>query len=110
MDSEFPHSDSFTREPPHNENKEPASVLEQVRELLFGEAHRTTAQTLRTLEDKIAAMTATMEARFSELEKRLQDARDEIQHGHSASIDEIGGAIAELGAKIREVSTRRVAS
>ena len=86
-----------------------AGVIDQVRELLFGETKRTTEQNLKALEDKVDALTAHMNARFSELESQLAEAKREAERSQASAIDDIGAAIAQLGANIRNMSGVRKA-
>src|SRR5947209_18501946 len=58
-----------------------AAVIEQVRELLFGDHRRATEGTMKGLEDRLAALTATLEARFSDLERRLHERSEERRVG-----------------------------
>jgi len=84
-----------------------SEALEQVRELLFGAAKRGTEQHLRDLDCKIEAVREEILARLAELESRLLDLGRETEHNHAASIDAIGGAIAQLGATVQNMSLRR---
>ncbi len=77
--------------------------IEQVRELLFGEAKRTTEQNFHALDEKLEAMRADFLARFAALESRLVDLSRETEHNQSASIDAIGSAIAQLGAHLYKI-------
>ncbi len=86
-----------------------AGVIEQVRELLFGEAKRTTEQGLKALEDRLEALSATMNARFAEIESRMAANQSEAEHSQAGAIDDIGAAIAQLGANIRNMSGARKA-
>ena len=81
--------------------------IEQVRELLFGEAKRTTEQNFQALDEKLGAMQADFLARFAALESRLVDLSRETEHNQAASIDAIGSAIAQLGANVQNLSVRR---
>jgi hypothetical protein len=81
--------------------------IEQVRELLFGEARRTTEQNLQALDEKLEAMRADFLARFAALEGRLIDLSRETEQNQEASIDAIGSAIAQLGATVQNLSLRR---
>jgi hypothetical protein len=85
-----------------------AGVIDQVRELLFGETKRTTEQGLKALEERLEALTATMEARFSEMESRMAQAQSDAERSQASAIDDIGAAIAQLGASIRNMSGARV--
>jgi hypothetical protein len=80
---------------------EPAAVIEQVRELLFGEHRRATEGSLKSLEDRLAALTATIESRFADLERRLQEGRAESQQSRDREVDGIGAALKDLGEHIR---------
>ncbi len=81
--------------------------MEQVRELLFGEAKRTHEQNFHALDEKLEAMRADFLGRFTALESRLVDLSRETEDGRAASIDAIGSAIAQLGANVRNLSARR---
>jgi hypothetical protein len=80
-----------------------AAVVEQVRELLFGDHRRATESALKTLEDRLAALTATIEARFADLERRLAESRSETEHVRDAHVESIGAAISELGERIKSL-------
>lgn len=82
-------------------------VIEQVRELLFGETKRSSEHGLKALEDKVEALTALMHARFSEMEGRVADVGQEAERAQASAFDEIGGAIAHLGATIRNMGGAR---
>jgi hypothetical protein len=84
-----------------------ADQMEQVRELLFGDAKRATEQTLRDLDCKIEAVREEILARLAELDSRLVVLGRDTEHNHSAAIDAIGGAIAQLGATVQNMSARR---
>ena len=109
MDNEFmpPHSDHPEGEPMASPNPEAttpidaAAVVEQVRELLFGDHRRATEGSLKSLEDKLAALTATIEARFADLERRLSENRAEADQAREGNVESIGAAFAELGERIK---------
>lgn len=82
-------------------------AMEQVRELLFGETKRSTDQNLKSIDDKIEAMRADFQAQVSALETRLVELSCDTERTHLASIDAIGGAIAQLGATIQNMGARR---
>ena len=104
MDKDFPYTNAGRGPAASNDHGaaiEAASVIEQVRELLFGDQRRSTEGSLKGIEDRIAALTATMEARFADLERRLQELKTETDHAREQSVDAIGAAIADLGVKIK---------
>jgi hypothetical protein len=78
-----------------------AAVVEQVRELLYGDQRRATEAALKSLEDKLAALTATVEARFADLERRLAESRSEADHAREGHVEAIGAAISELGERLK---------
>jgi hypothetical protein len=78
--------------------------MEQVRELLFGEAKRTTQDHMLAMEGRIEAMRADFLERLAALENRLVDLARETERNQTASVDAIGGAIAQLGASIQNMS------
>jgi hypothetical protein len=88
---------------------DPASVIVQVRELLFGEHRRSTEGSLKGLEEKLAALTATVEARFADLERRLVEAKAQTDHARESGVEAIGAAIAELGDKIKGLAAKPMA-
>ncbi len=80
------------------------AVVEQVRELLFGDHRRANEAALKSLEDRTAALTATLEARFADLERRLAELKSEQDHARGTHADTLGAALVELGAKIRSLA------
>ena len=66
--------------------------MEQVRELLFGDAVRSTEQHFRIIEERLAALEGKMVG---------------LPREHAASIDAIGSAIAQLGATVQSLSVRK---
>jgi hypothetical protein len=80
---------------------DPAAVIEQVRELLFGEQRRATETALKSLEDRFAALTATVEARFADLERRIAENRSEADQAREGNVEAIGVAFAELSDRIK---------
>lgn len=89
------------------ENGATADAIEQVRELLFGATKRETDGSLRAIEEKIDTMRADFLARLSALESRLVDLARDTEQSQAASIEAIGGAIAQLGASVQNMSARR---
>jgi hypothetical protein len=83
-----------------------AAVVEQVRELLFGDHRRATEGSLKALEDRLAALTATVEARFADLERRLGEARAETERAGDGHVEAIGAAFADLGDRIKNLVAR----
>lgn len=81
--------------------------IDQVRELLFGQAKRETSENLKELEARMEEMRADFLARFSALETRLIELGRDTEKNQAASVDAIGGAIAQLGATIQSMSARR---
>lgn len=80
-----------------------AAVIEQVRELLFGEHRRATEGALKGLEDRLAALTATIEARFADMERRLHEARSETDQSRDHHVEAIGAALTELGERLKSL-------
>lgn len=81
--------------------------MEQVRELLFGEARRSAEQNFTALEAKLEAMRADFLARFAALESHLADVGHESEKNRAASVEAIGAAISQLGATVQNLSVRR---
>ncbi|MDE2577577.1 MAG: hypothetical protein KGL46_02110 [Hyphomicrobiales bacterium] len=80
---------------------ENAGAMDQVRELLFGEAKRTTEARLDDIDRKIEMLRDDLAARFASLEARLSDQGKDTDRKHAQSIDDIGHAIAQLGETIK---------
>ncbi len=95
--------------PIHANGSDPA-VIDQVRELLFGETKRSTEHGLGALDAKIDALTAAMQQRFSEVESRIAELARDTERAQAHAIDEIGSAITQLGASIRNMSGVRKAN
>ncbi len=83
-------------------------TIDQVRELLFGEKHRSNEQQHRDLETAIAGLRADMLERFSMLESRMADLDRETERRHATAIDGIGSALSDLGAHVRKLAEPRV--
>lgn len=81
--------------------------IDQVRELLFGAAARETSEQIRVLENRVEEMRADFLARIGALEDRVIALARDSETRHDAAIDAIGGAIAQLGATIENMRTRR---
>jgi hypothetical protein len=82
-----------------------AGTIDQVRELLFGETKRSTETRLDDIDRKIELLRDDLAARFASLEARLADQGRDTDTKHNQSIDNIGQAIAELGATIKSLGT-----
>ena len=78
-----------------------AGAIDQVRELLFGATKRSTEARLDDIDRQIASLRDDLAARFASLEAMLSQQGRETDSKHNQSIDNIGQAIADLGATIR---------
>ena len=78
-----------------------AAVIEQVRELLFGDHRRTTEGSMKAMEDRLAALTATLESRFADIERRFAEIKSEAGQTRDSEVESLGAAFAELGEKIK---------
>jgi len=78
-----------------------AEAIDQVRELLFGAAKRSTEARLDDIDRQLAMLRDDLAARFASLEARLSDQGRDTDAKQNRSIDNIGQAIADLGATIR---------
>ena len=102
MDHE--HHDHHEGEPaaaPETAALDPAAVIEQVRELLFGDQKRATETAIKGLEDRIAALTATVEARLADLDRRLHESRAESDQARDTHVEAIGSALADIGERLK---------
>ena len=78
-----------------------AGAIDQVRELLFGATKRTTEARLDDIDRQVALLRDDLAARFASLEAMLSQQGRDTDSKHNQSIDNIGQAIADLGATIR---------
>ena len=85
----------------------PEPTIEQVRELLFGEKHRSNEQQHRDIEASIESLRRDMLERFAMLESRVADLDREVEARHASTIDGIGLALADLGAHVRKLAEPR---
>ncbi|MFV0279364.1 MAG: hypothetical protein ACK5JM_01220 [Rhodoblastus sp.] len=82
-----------------------ADTIDQVRELLFGATKRTTEARLDDIDRQIALLRDDIGARFASLEAVLSQQGRDTDVKHNQSIDNIGQAIADLGATIRAMGS-----
>ena len=93
----------------HGDHAEPEAaldanaVVEQVRELLFGDQRRANEAALKSLEDRFAALTATLEAHFADFERRLGELKTEQDSARGAHVETLGAALVELGTRLRSL-------
>ena len=80
-------------------------AIDQVRELLFGENKRATESRLDDIDRKIEVLRDDMNARFASLEARLAEQGRDTESRRPDTVEAIGLAIADLGAKIRGMGT-----
>ena len=92
------------------DNSDPVGVINQVRELLFGETKRASEASLQALDAKVDALAAAISEKFSEVESRLAEMARDSERAQASTIDDIGSAIAQLGASIRNMSGARKAN
>jgi len=85
----------------------PQDPMEQVRELLFGEARRNAEQTVTALDAKVESIRAEFLARFASLENRLNELSRETKQDQAQSIETIGSAIAQLGDSLQTLGRQR---
>lgn len=85
---------------------DPNAVIEQVRELLFGEHRRASEAAMKSLEDRFVALTATMEARLGDLQRQLEELKSTTDHAAGHHAEALGASLVELGEKIRALATR----
>ena len=83
------------------------NAIDQVRELLFGEARRTADQRLDDVTAKLDALGAELRARFDKVEASIAVLTRETEQRRLHGIESIGGAIADLGAHIRKLGAAR---
>ena len=76
-------------------------AIDQVRELLFGATKRSTEARLDDIDRQLASLRDDLAARFASLEAMLSQQGRDTDSKHNQSIDNIGLAIADLGATIR---------
>jgi hypothetical protein len=80
------------------------SVIDQVRELLFGSARRDSDKRIQELQDSVDALRADMMALFADIEGRMADGEAALERRHAVAAQGIGSAVAELGAQLLKLS------
>ena len=83
------------------------NTIDQVRELLFGEARRTTDHRHEDLNTKVDALAAEFRARFDKVEASIAALTRETEVRRLSGIESIGSAIADLGAHIKKLGAPR---
>ncbi len=84
-----------------------ADPIIQVRELLFGADKRETDQRLSELDAKLEKMIGELRAdtaaKFADLQNHVENLARDVESRRLSSIDDIGAAIAGLGATVRNL-------
>ncbi|HEY8163230.1 MAG: hypothetical protein ACR650_04910 [Methylocystis sp.] len=81
--------------------------MEQMRELLFGATKRETERQICVLESKLDETRKDFLARFDALNSLILALAHETEKNRSDSITAIGGALVELGDKIKAMSEKQ---
>jgi hypothetical protein len=81
--------------------------MEQMRELLFGAARRETEKELARLEQKLEALRQEVAARFEALDVRIANVARDADNGRAESLTAIGGALSDLGERIKAMGGKR---
>ncbi|WP_442754112.1 hypothetical protein ACNHKD_14100 [Methylocystis sp. JAN1] len=81
--------------------------MEQMRELLFGATKRETEKELAKLEQKLETLRQEVAARFDAFDARLAEVARDAEKSQAESLMAIGGALAELGERIKAMSEKR---
>lgn len=74
--------------------------MEQVRDLLFGQAQRQVSERQADLDARIANVEGALLSRIAELEAQIGEVRDEAARERRASVIEIGERITALGREV----------
>jgi hypothetical protein len=83
------------------------NAIEQVRELLFGEARRTADQKLDDVNARFDLFAAEVRTRFDKIEASVDALTRDSEQRRLHGIESIGSAIADLGAHIRKLGAAR---
>jgi DNA anti-recombination protein RmuC len=87
------------------DHKEPADEkIEQIRDLLFGEAQRSNDNRIAQLEARLVDMERTFEQRIEGLQNRLDALAGAIDADKRATFDELSRALHDLGERVRHIS------
>ena len=81
--------------------------MDTVREILFGESKRTTEKAIKALDAKVDDLTKMMLDRFGEVMALIADVQKHAETSQASAIDEIGDAISQLSATIRNSVARK---
>ena len=83
------------------------NAIDQVRELLFGETRRSADHRMEDFNTKVDALAAELRARFDKLEAALAALTRDAESRRLQGIEQIGGALADLGAHIKKLGAPR---
>ena len=83
--------------------EDPAAAINQVRELLFGDANRSFDTRTGQLDAKIDRLAAEMNERFNMVERRISELQAQTEERHLSAIADIGDAIMQLGTAVRSM-------
>jgi hypothetical protein len=81
-----------------------SSTIDQVRELLYGEAMRSHGRRLEDANEMMNALEQRMLQRFTEVEASIESLTRLLRQEQSAAVRAIGGAIIEMGRQITSLS------
>lgn len=81
--------------------------MEQMRELLFGAAHRENVKELARLEQKLDTLRQDFAAQIASLDGRLSQVARAVEKGDADALMMIGDALSELGERLKKMSEKR---
>ena len=77
--------------------------MDQIRELLFGEVQRQSEQRITTLEAKIRDLEMTLNHRLDAMQARIEALASEMRGEHRSTLDELARGIADFGDRVKRI-------
>ncbi len=78
--------------------------MEQVRELLFGDAVRLLEARMRQMEVRLAELESSLNRQFNTVETRLQALTNSSETDRRAAFEALASSILDLGEQVRRIS------
>lgn len=79
-------------------------TIDQVRDLLFGDAQRGNAERFDALENMLAQMEKRLSARLDRIEQDIEARTEAVATAHRGSIMEMGKAVAAVGEQFKSLA------
>ena len=79
-------------------------TIDQVRDLLFGDAQRSNAERFEAIETMLVQMEKRLSARLDRIEQEIEARTEAVASAHRGSILEMGKAVAAVGEQFKSLA------